>query len=68
MPDVIVSEDRSPETLLKKIIKLRQERMNWPVIAKAVGLKESVALSMWVRSTMNQSKNSAGSFSMQASS
>jgi hypothetical protein len=52
MPEVIVVDDRSPEALLKKIVKLRNERMRWPVIAKAVGLSEAEALSMWVRSTL----------------
>jgi hypothetical protein len=52
MPDKIAADDRSPESLLKRIITLRNERMRWPVIAKAVGLSEAEALAMWVRSTM----------------
>lgn len=52
MPEVSVADDRSPEALLRKIVKLRNERMRWPVIAKAVGLSEAEALSMWVRSTL----------------
>jgi hypothetical protein len=52
MPEVSVVDDRSPEALLRRIVKLRDERMRWPVIAKAVGLSEAEALSMWVRSTL----------------
>jgi hypothetical protein len=52
MPDVVVVADRSRESLLAHIIKLREERLRWPIIAKVVGLSEREALSIWVRSTM----------------
>ena len=52
VPLYLTKKDNSDEALLKRITKLRNERLAWPVIAKAVGLSERDALARYVRSQM----------------
>lgn len=52
MPEEEAKKDTSHAALLKQIIKLRSERLSWPIIAKVVGLKMSEALKIYVQSTM----------------
>jgi hypothetical protein len=51
-PLFMLSKDTSDAAILAHITKLRNERLSWPVIAKAVGLKERDALARYVRSQM----------------